>query len=147
MTLAEKLNSNFVQSADDGRIFNCLVLNDYANEPGNDKHYATNAIEGKKKFETRMKTFTYEGDLVICCGGKSVTANAGKALGVVHFGKGRPMVDSDETDAMIENAPGRIVYPLTNIRKFNKTFNFSKRIVSGSFLSIFQIRLPEGINF
>src|SRR5258705_9265870 len=115
--------------------YNALVLNDYEFE----KHYATWVYEGKKTLETRMKMFKYLGELIICCGGNSVTRNAGLAICMVEFGKGRPMVDEDAPAAMIGNAPGRIVYPLTNLRHFSKKFMFSKRKVSGSFQSIFQI--------
>ena len=118
-------------------VIPALVLNDY---PG--AHYATMVKDGIKTLETRMRMFTYTGDLLICCGGKSVTNNAGKALCVVHFGKGRPMTDEDVNAACIENAPKRIVYPLTNLRHLNIDFEFSKHAVKKNFQGIFSVRIP-----
>lgn len=123
------------------KIYNALILNDY---PG--KHYAGMVYRGDKILETRMRMFKYEGDLIICCGNKSVTGRAGKALCLVHFGQGRPMVPADEKDAKIEWAKGRIVYPLTNFRYFNKLFDFKYHRVSGSWQGIFQIALPDELS-
>jgi len=115
-----------------------LVLNDYPN-----KHYATWVEEGIKTLETRGKTFTYTGDLLICCGGKSCTPNAGKALCIVHFGKGRPMEDKDEEAACIENAPNRIAYPLTDLRHLSYKFKFSDYAVKKNFQGIFSVAIPD----
>ncbi len=71
-------------------VISAIVLNDYK-----DFHYATWVLEEKKTIETRGKTFLYSGDILICCGAKSVTKNAGNALCIVHLGKGRPMEDND----------------------------------------------------
>lgn len=118
-------------------IIPALVLNDYP-----DAHYATWVKEGKKLLETRMKTFTYSGDLVICCGNKSVTKNAGKAICLVNFGKGREMVDEDAGAACIGNAPGRIIYPLTNLRYFSYNFVFTDYAVQKNYQGIFSVRIP-----
>jgi len=121
-------------------VLPALILNDY---PG--AHYATWVQEGKKTLETRMRRFSHIGDLVICCGGKSVTENAGKALCVVHFGEGRAMVKDDEKGACIENVPGRIVYPLTNLRYFSRQFEFAPNAVKKNFQGIFSIQIPTEI--
>lgn len=121
-------------------IYNCLILNDYP-----EKHYATWVFEQKKTIETRMKTFSYRGDLIICCGNKSVTRNAGFALCIVNLYDARPMTDKDMKAAMIENAPGRIAHLLKDWRYFKRKFSFSSRRVSGAFQSIFQITLPDDV--
>ncbi len=117
-----------------------IVLNDY---PG--KHYATWVKEGKKIIETRGKSFTYTGDIVICCGAKSVTASKGRALCIVHLGKARPMEDEDAEGACIENAPGRIAYDLTNLRYFSRDFTFSKQAVKKNFQGIFSVKIPDDV--
>lgn len=125
------------------RIFNAIVLNDY----GNGKNYATYVRDKIKTLETRMMLFQdrFIGDMVICCGSKSLTRQAGKALCLVHWGKGRKMIMEDAPFAMIECVEGRYVYPLTNHRLLSREFTFSKRKVGGSFQSIFQIELPEDV--
>lgn len=122
------------------RVYTAIVLNDY---PG--KHYATWVKEQKKIIETRMNNITHRGDIVICCGAKSVTSNAGKALCVVDLYECRGMKDEDAEAACIENVPGRKAYLLRNWRYFNKDFMFSKRKISGSFQWLFQIELPDGV--
>lgn len=122
------------------REFKAIVLNDY---PG--KHYATWVKEQKKLIETRMKETAYRGDLVICCGAKSVTSNAGKALCIVELYEVRDMQDSDETAACIENAPGRKAYLLRNWRFFSRDFKFSKQKTGGSFQWMFTITIPADI--
>lgn len=115
-----------------------IVLNDY---PG--KHYATWVEQQKKTIETRMKGCNYRGDIVICCGGKSVTDNAGKALCIVNLYEVRDMQDSDADAACIENAPNRKAYLLKDWRFFKRKFKFSKMKVSGSFQWLFQIAIPD----
>lgn len=122
------------------RVYNCLVLNDYP-----EKHYASWVADQKKKIETRGKTFKYRGDLIICCGAKSVTRNAGLALCMVNLWYASPMQESDEKEAMIECAPGRVSHFLKDWRYFNRKFSFSKCRVSGAFQSIFQIVLPDDV--
>jgi len=125
----------------DNRIYDAIVLNDYPGE-----HFATWVDELKKTIETRGKSFNgFPRDLIICCGQKSVTANAGKALCLITFSKPRPMQSFDEVKACISVGPGRIAYDLYNRRGFNRKFSFSKCRVSGAFQSIFQIRLPDDI--
>lgn len=119
-------------------IIPALVLNDYP-----DAHYATLVEEEKKLLETRMRMFSYSGDLVICCGKNSVTPNAGKAVCLIHFGKGRPMVDEDAEAACIENAIGRIVYPLTELRHFSYKFKFTDCAVKKNYQGIFSVRIPD----
>lgn len=122
------------------KIYNCLILNDYP-----EKHYATWVEEQKKTIETRMKKFSYRGDLIICCGAKSVTRNAGLALCLVNLWSASPMQAIDEKAAMIECIPGRISHFLKDWRYFNRKFSFSQRRVSGAFQSIFQITLPDDV--
>lgn len=117
-----------------------IILNDYP-----EKHYATWVKEKKKTIETRMKSTSYRGDIVICCGNKSVTSNAGKALCIVELYEVRDMRDSDEGAACIENAPGRKAYLLKNWRYFSRDFTFSKRKVSGTFQWLFTISIPDDI--
>lgn len=120
------------------RIYNAIVLNDYP-----EAYYASMVEDRVKTIETRMQKFKYLGDIVICCGNKSVTKNAGKALCIVEIWKRRPMRDSDVEKACIENVPGRQAYLLRNWRYFSKKFKFSKFRVSGAYQSIFQIRIPS----
>lgn len=125
-------------------VYNCLILNDYVSIT-NEKHYATLVENQIKKIETRMKAFKYRGDLIICCGAKSMTANAGKAICVVNLYDVLPMTKEHEKDACIEAIPGRVAHLLKDWRYFNRKFKFSKQKVSGSFQSIFQIELPEDV--
>lgn len=115
-----------------------IVLNDYP-----EKHYATWVKEAKKLIETRGKFFSYTGDIVICCGAKSVTNNAGKAICIVHLGKGRPMNDQDSEKACIENANGRVAYDLTNLRHFSYDFKFTDYAVKKNYQGIFSVRIPD----
>lgn len=121
-------------------ILPAIVLNDYEGA-----HYATWVEEGVKTIETRMRTFSFTGDILICCGAKSVTPNARKALCIVHMGAGRPMEDKDVKAACIENAPGRIAYDLTNRRLLSYKFKFTDYGVKKkqNFQGIFYVRIPD----
>lgn len=123
------------------RIYKAIVLVD---EPGG-PHYATWVEEQKKTIETRMRNIIPEGDIVICCGSKSMTKNRLKALCIVHVSKGRPMTPEDEKAACIESIPGRIAFQLSQWRYFNYKFEFSKHMVGGSFQGIFDIKIPDSI--
>lgn len=68
--------------------YKALILLD---EPAG-RHFATWVEQRLKTLETRMKLFSYTGDLVICCSSGSMTKNAGRALCLVHFGQGVPML-------------------------------------------------------
>lgn len=122
-------------------IIPAIVLNDYP-----EKHYATWVKEGKKLIETRSRAFTYTGDIVICCGNKSVTKNAGKALCIVHLGKARKMTDEDAEKACIENAPDRIAYDLTDLRHFDYEFKFTDYAVQKNYQGIFSVKIPPFVN-
>lgn len=111
-----------------------LVLN----EP-----YATYVMEGIKTLETRMKMFSFTGDLVICMGKENNSPNAGKAIALVHFGRGRPMTDDDSDAACIENAPGRIAYPLADQRHFSYNFKFTDYAVKKNYQGLFSVRIPD----
>jgi hypothetical protein len=65
----------------DARVFNALILNDIVGGP----HYATWVEQQKKTIETRMKSFSYRGDIVICCGKSSRSRNSGLALCIVNL--------------------------------------------------------------
>lgn len=116
------------------RIVRALVLN----EP-----YASKVMQGIKTLETRMKKFSYTGDLVICMGNENDSECAGKAICMVHFGEGRPMKDEDAEAACIENAPGRIAYPLTDLRHFSYNFKFTDYAVMKNYQGIFSVRIPD----
>lgn len=118
-----------------------IILNDYPN-----RHYATWVKQQKKIIETRMKNCNYRGDLVICCGNKSVTSNAGKALCIVELWDVRDMEDADMDAACIGNAPKRKAYLLRNWRYFSRDFTFSKRKVSGTFQWLFKITIPDDVS-
>lgn len=122
------------------RIYPAIVLNDYP-----DKHYATWVQEQKKTIETRMISFKHRGPIIICCGNSSVTRNAGRALCIVDLYQVRPMTKEDEVMACIENAPGRMAHLLKDWLYFSKSWEFKHHKVSGSFQSIFKVRIPDGI--
>lgn len=115
-----------------------IVLNDYP-----DKHYATWVEEGKKVIETRGRKFEFSGDILICCGAKSATKNAGLALCVVYMDRGRFMKDEDEAGACIENAPGRIAYPLSNRRLLSYKFKFTDYATKKNYQGIFEVDMPD----
>ena len=119
---------------------NCLILNDYP-----ELHYATWVSEQKKKIETRNRAFSYRGDLIICCGQKSVTKNAGLALCIVNFYDVVEMRAEHVKDAMCSIYPNAKAMLLKDWRYFNRKFSFSKHRVSGTFQGIFQIELPPDI--
>lgn len=115
-----------------------IVLNDYK-----DAHYASWVMQGIKTIETRSRLFKFTGDILICCGAKSVTEHATKAICIVHMGAGRSMEDADAKAACIENAPGRIAYPLTNLRQLSYKFKFTDYVVNKNFQGIFSVRIPD----
>lgn len=121
-------------------IYNCLVLNDDIGE-----HWATRMEQGLKTIETRFKAFKYRGDLIICCGNKSMTRNKGLAVCITEFYETMPMTAEHEEKAMIAAVPGRVAHLTRNLRHFSRKFEFSKRRVSGSFQGIFQITLPDDV--
>lgn len=82
---------------------------------------------------------------VMCCGNKSKTRNAGLALCIVNLYDVRKMTDQDTGAACIENAPGRMAHLLRDWRYFSRKFPFAKQYTSGSFQSIFQIRIPDDV--
>lgn len=104
--------------------------------------YASWVMDGIKTIETRMRLFAYTGDLLICMGKENDHPLAGKALCIVHFGKGRPMTDEDAEAACIENAPKRIAYPLTNLRHLSYNFRFTDYAVKKNYQGIFSIKIP-----
>lgn len=123
------------------RIYKAIILLD---EPAG-RHFATWVEQQIKTIETRMKHFSYTGDLVICCSKGSMTANRGKALCIVHFGEGRPMEPSMESEAKIECVPGRYAYPLSKWRFFSRKFQFTRCRVAGTFQGFFDVRIPDDV--
>jgi hypothetical protein len=115
-------------------IIPALILN----EP-----YASKVFEGIKTIETRMRKFSYTGDLVICMGKQNNHWLAGKALCIVHFGEGRLMEDKDADAACIGNAPGRIAYDLNNRRLFSYNFKTSDYSVKKNYQGMFSVRIPD----
>lgn len=119
------------------RVYNAIVLN----EP-----YAGYVKEGKKTIETRMRNLSkLVGDIIICCDkGKSKDSpNAGKAICIVNSEGGRPMKDEDAEAACIQNIPGRIAYPLKDLRHFSYEFNFIDYAVTKNWQGIFQLQIPD----
>lgn len=115
------------------------------NEP-----YADYVKIGKKIIETRMRLFTFSGDIVICCDkGKSKgSKNAGNCLCVVYWTAGRPMIDEDAEGACIENVPGRYAFPLSNRRLFSYDFKFTDYAIGQdgrkpNWQGIFSVRIPD----
>src|SRR6476646_3077446 len=123
------------------RVFKALILNDYEGAP-----YAGWIKSGEKTIETRQRSFSYRGDLVICCGkSNSVGKNAGKALCIVELWKIRDMEKRDEHAAGVQCRPGIKSFLLRNWRHFSRDFEFSPQRISGAWQSIFEITIPEDV--
>lgn len=123
------------------KTFKALILNDYEGAP-----YATWIKTGEKTIETRHRSFSYRGDIVICCGKtNSVGKNAGNALCIVELRKIRPMKKTDEKAAGIKYDPGIKSFLLRNWRHFSRDFKFSPQRVSGAWQSIFEITIPADV--
>lgn len=137
MLLLNETDQRVISTPIGGQIFTALVLND---------PYATWMEEALKTIETRWFTFKHRGDLVICCGNKSKSDNAGLAVCVVNLYDAMPMRDEHEKLAMIPAMPGRVAHLTKELRHFDRKFKFAPQRVKGSFQSIFQIQIPEGVN-
>jgi hypothetical protein len=135
-----ELLKDLLENVIDMKIYNCIVLKDDLFN-----HWATWFEEEKKTIETRFYFMKYRGDLIICCGKKSMTKNKGKAVCIVNLFDAVPMAKEHEEKACIEAVPGRVAHLTNNLRHFSRKFEFSKRRVSGSFQSIFQITLPDDV--
>jgi len=123
------------------RILKALVMNDYEGAP-----YAEWIKAGEKTVETRERSFSYRGDLVICCGKtNSVGKNAGKALCIVELWKIREMKKSDEKAAGVKCRPGVKAFLFRNWRHFSRDFEFAPQRIRGAWQSIFEIRIPEDV--
>lgn len=118
------------------RIYKAIVLN----EP-----YAGLVKTRQKDVETRWKRFKYSGDIVICCGKRNDSVNAGYALCIVNLGEARLMRPEDAEGACIEFDVDRVAYDLTNWRYFSKEFQFVPQRVRGSYQSIFEIEIPDDV--
>jgi hypothetical protein len=71
--------------------------------------------------------------------------DAGLAVCIVDLYDAMPMRVGHEKDACIEAVPGRIAHITDKLRHFSRKFKFAPCRVSGSFQSIFQIVLPDGV--
>lgn len=130
-----------MKTSESKELYNFLVLNDDIGY-----HWATWMEQGKKTIETRFKRFKYRGDLIICCGQKSLTRNSGLAVCIVELYDVVPMTKEHEQMACIEAVPGRMAHLTRNLRHFNRKFKFTPQRVSGSFQSIFQGHLPDDVH-
>ena len=123
------------------KIYKALVMNDYEDAP-----YAEWIKTGEKTIETRRRSFSYRGDLVICCGKtNSVGKNAGKALCLVELYNIREMRKADEKAAGINYRPGIKAFLFRNWRHFSRDFEFAPQRVAGAWQSIFTITLPPDV--
>jgi hypothetical protein len=123
------------------RIYKALIMNDYEGAP-----YAEWIKTGETTIETRHRSFSYRGDIVICCGKtNSVGKNKGNALCIVELWKIREMKKEDEEAAGVSFRPGIKSFLLKNWRHFSRDFEFSPRRISGAWQSIFEIRIPEDV--
>lgn len=123
------------------KTFKALILNDYEGAP-----YAHWIKTGKKTIETRLRAFSYKGDIVICCGKtNSVGKNAGNALCIVELWKIRPMKKTDEKAAGVRYNPEIKSFLLRNWRHFSRDFKFSPQRVSGAWQSLFNITIPDDV--
>lgn len=123
------------------RIYKALVMNDYQGAP-----YAEWIKTGEKTIETRYKSFSYRGDIVICCGRtNSVGKNAGKALCIVELWKIRDMQKEDEEAAGVAYSPGIKSFLFKNWRHFSRDFEFSPQRVRGAWQNIFEIKIPDDV--
>ncbi|HEV8082262.1 MAG TPA: ASCH domain-containing protein [Chitinophagaceae bacterium] len=116
-------------------------MNDYKGAP-----YAEWIKTGEKTIETRMRSFKYRGDLVICCGKtNSISTNAGKALCIVDLWNIRDMQSDDEKAAGVSCRPGIKSFLLRNWRHFSRDFEFAPQRVAGAWQSIFDITIPADV--
>ncbi|MDQ3047605.1 MAG: ASCH domain-containing protein [Bacteroidota bacterium] len=123
------------------RKYKALIMNDYEGAP-----YAEWIRSGEKTIETRTRSFSYRGDLVICCGKtNSFGPNAGKALCIVELWKIRDMEKGDEEAAGISFNRKIKSYLFRNWRHFSRDFEFSPQRVSGAWQSIFEIVIPADV--
>lgn len=119
------------------RIYPAIILN----EP-----YISQVYYGIKTVETRMRRLSQlTGDVVFCCdkGILKGSTFAGKAVCLVNVGEMRAMTDHDAKAACIENAPGRIAYPLSNLRHFSYMFDVKDYAVTRNWQGIFQLQVPD----
>jgi len=123
------------------KIFKALILNDYPGAP-----YADWIKTGEKTIETRYRSFSYRGDVIICCGKtNSVGKNAGKALCIVELWKIRPMKKSDEKAAGVAYDRKIKSFLLRNWRHFSRDFDVSPQRISGAWQSLFKITIPGDV--
>ena len=117
-------------------------MNDYEGSP-----YAEWIKQGEKTIETRHRSFSYRGDIIICCGKtNSVGNNAGKALCIVDLWKIRDMQKGDEKASGVKCRPGIKSFLLRNWRHFSYDFKFAPQRVAGAWQSIFEITIPEDVD-
>lgn len=123
------------------KTYKALIMIDYPGAP-----YAEWIKTGEKTIETRHRSFTYRGDIVICCGKtNSVGKNAGKALCIVELWKIRPMEKGDERASGVSYNPQIKSFLFRNWRHFSRDFEFSPQRVSGAWQSLFDITIPVDV--
>jgi hypothetical protein len=123
------------------QTYKALIMNDYEQAP-----YADWIKWGTKTIETRHRSFSYRGDLIICCGKtNSFGKNAGKALCLVDLWKIRDMQPGDEEAAGVTWQPGIKSFLLRNWRHFSRDFEFAPQRVAGAWQSIFELTLPDNV--
>ena len=123
-------------------VYKAIIMNDYKDAP-----YATWIKWGEKTIETRMRSFSYRGDIIICCGiTNSIGDNAGLALCLVELWKIRGMHWTDQDAAGVIYSPARKSFLLKNWRHFSRDFEFAPQRISGAWQSIFEITLPEDVS-
>ena len=122
-------------------IYKALIMNDYEGAP-----YAEWIKTGAKTIETRHRSFSYRGDIIICCGKtNSVGSNAGNALCIVDLWKIRDMHKSDEQAAGVQYHPGKKSFLLRNWRYFSRDFEFAPQRISGAWQSLFNMAIPADV--
>ena len=118
------------------RIYDAVILN----EP-----YLEWVKRRKKTIETRMRRLNLSGDTIFCCdkGRSAGSKNAGKAVCMAFVEPCRPMTDEDMEAACIENVPGRMAFPLSNLRHFSYDFNFIDYAITKNWQGVFKLKIPE----
>lgn len=101
--------------------------------------WASLVATGKKTIETRKRTTTYRGDILICASSTVKTPPYGCALAIAELYDIEPMQTKHQKAACIDVYPGAYAWHLRNIRKLKNTFP-----VKGM-LGLFMIEIPDDI--
>lgn|SRR3989344_7743920 len=98
-------------------------------------------MSGKKTIETRKWVTAYRGDIVICSSKNPNIHPAGCVLGIVELYHIEPMNKKHEKKACIKIYPRAQSWFIRNVRIFKQPI-----LIKGQ-LSLFNIRLPDNIEF